>query len=82
MYYWIYNYTILFITLLIFAIYSFNKLKKEIYNIIFSLKINSNPIKKNKIAKVDNKKRNKKRKSIFKQKIIIPMKIKQIKCLI
>ena len=57
-----------FITLLIFSIYSFNKLKKEIYNIIFSLKINSNPIKKNKIEIVDTKKRNKKKKKYLQTK--------------
>ena len=35
-----------FITIFIFVNFSFSKLKEEIYNIIFALKINGNPIKK------------------------------------
>ena len=37
-----------FINLLIFSIYSFTKMKKEIFNITFALKNNVNPIKKKK----------------------------------
>ena len=40
-----------FIVLFIFMISSFSNIKKEIYNIIFALKIKGNPIKKKKIKK-------------------------------
>ena len=43
-----------FLTLFIFSIYSYDKIKKEILNIIYALKINANPIKKNKIIKTKN----------------------------
>ena len=57
-----------FITLFIFIIYSFIKIKKEIFNIIFAIKLNGNPIKKRNIIKVDNKKRRKRKKKILKGK--------------
>ena len=53
-----------FLNLLIFSICSYDKIKKEIHNIIFALKINSNPIKKNKIIKIE--KKNKKDKNYIK----------------
>ena len=46
-----------FITLLIFVNISFDKLKKEIKDIIFALKTNGNPIKKRKSIKVELKKK-------------------------
>ena len=52
---------IYFINLFIFSACSYDKIKKEIHNIIFALKINSNPIKKNKIIKIENKNIKKKR---------------------
>ena len=38
---------IYFIILLVFTIYSYDKIKKEVFNIILALKINANPVKKN-----------------------------------
>ena len=38
---------IYFISLFIFRAYSYGKIKKEVFNIIFALKINANPVKKN-----------------------------------
>ena len=49
-----------FITLFIFITFSVSKIKKEIYDIILSLKINGNPIKKILIKKVKKKKKKKK----------------------
>ena len=61
-----------FISLFIFSSYSYDKIKGEIFNIIFALKVNANPIKKN----ID---KNKKKKKILKIQLkIIEIKIKQI----
>ena len=43
------------ITLFIFIVYSYNKIKKEVCIIIFSLKFKANPIKKKKKIKEENK---------------------------
>ena len=51
------------LTLFIFSIYSYDKIKKEVINIILALKINSNPNKKTKIIKKDNKNINGKKKN-------------------
>ena len=48
-----------FLIMFIFIIYSYDKIKKDIHNIIFALKISPNPIKKNKFAKVENKNKQK-----------------------
>ena len=50
---------IYFINLLIFTIYSYDKIKKEVANIVFALKTYSNPVKKNLILKIKNKNKNK-----------------------
>ena len=50
-----------FITLIIFSSHSYDKIKEEIFNIIFAIKINANPIKKNKNKKGENKHFNKKK---------------------
>ena len=50
-----------FLVLFIFSCCSFDKIKKEIVNIIFELKINFNPVKKNKIIKLENKNKKKKK---------------------
>ena len=52
-----------FISIFIFVGSSFNKLKKEIFNIIFVLKIKGNPIKKNK--KIEDKLKKKKNKKLL-----------------
>ena len=50
------------ITLFIFSVYSYDEIKREVFNIIFALKINANPIKKN-------INRNKKKKKYIKNSI-------------
>ena len=52
-----------FISIFIFVGSSFNRLKKEIFNIIFVLKIKGNPIKKNK--KIEDKLKKKKNKKLL-----------------
>ena len=54
-----------FFDLFIFAICSFSKIKKEVHNIIFALKIIGNPIKKNKIKKDNTRKKNIMKKKYF-----------------
>ena len=44
-----------FLTLFIFSYYSYDKIKKEVLNIIFALQIKANPIKINEIKRFQNK---------------------------
>ena len=68
-----------FINLLIFINYPYDKIKKEIFNIILALKTNTNQVQKNKIINIENinKINNKKKKKKKKKKKYNKNKIKQ-----
>ena len=72
---------IYFINLLIFTIYSYDKIKKEVATIVFALKTYSNPVKKNLILKIKNKNKNKNDyKKKYLKNSITNSKDKTIKC--